>query len=47
MVKRTQHFDKNGWTNVALGIWNSGGIRSGNIDKKYNGMYNFKLKMNE
>lgn len=34
MVRETQQPITNAWANVALGLWNSGGIRSGNIDKK-------------
>lgn len=31
------------WATITLGIWNMGGIRSGNIDKSLQGKIKFKL----
>ena len=33
------------WATIVLGLWNGGGIRSGNIDKKYYGKKTY-LKIN-
>jgi len=34
---QSQQASKEQWATIVLGLWNGGGIRSGNIDKQYDG----------